>query len=238
MISVCMATYNGARYLREQLESIIPQLSADDEIIISDDGSTDGTLEMVRAMQCPLIRIVANGNDHGYTPNFENALRHARGDVIFLSDQDDVWAENKVEVCLRHLERADMVISDADLIDGDGKTIGASYHLLRGSRPGWLANAVRFAYLGCFMAFRRRVLDRALPFPDNHRYCTHDNWLGLVAMTFYHTVVIDDCLIHYRRHDTNASQGGLRKTTSMRFKLCYRLYLLRKLITRLNPQNP
>lgn len=233
MISVCLASYNGAAYIRQQLESIIPQLSEGDEIIISDDGSTDGTLDVVAAMESPLIKVVVNQGDHGYTPNFENALRHASGDYIFLSDQDDVWRADKVDVCLRHLRDVDMVIADASLIDGEGKEIGGSYHAIRGSRPGLLANLVRFSYLGCFMAFRRRVLDRALPFPANHRYCTHDNWLGIVAMTFYTVRVIDDKLIGYRRHGANTSAGGLKKTTSAWFKIAYRLYLLRHLAARI-----
>ena len=97
MISVCIATYNGEPFIAAQLESIIAQLSPEDEIIISDDGSTDRTLEVVQALDFPCVRILHHEGEHGYVSNFENALRAARGDVIFLSDQDDLWKPGKVE---------------------------------------------------------------------------------------------------------------------------------------------
>lgn len=84
MISVCIATYNGERFIKEQLLSIIGQLSPDDEIIISDDGSADNTLGIVRELNSPLIKIFTNTGEHGYTPNFENALSHAKGDYLSL----------------------------------------------------------------------------------------------------------------------------------------------------------
>ena len=86
-ISVCMATYNGEKYIAEQIRSILPQLSEDDEVIVSDDGSSDATLDIVRSFNDPRIRIVQNELEHGYTKNFENALNHANGDIIFISDQ-------------------------------------------------------------------------------------------------------------------------------------------------------
>ena len=80
MISVCIATYNGERFIKEQLLSIIGQLSPDDEIIISDDGSADNTLGIVRELNSPLMKIFTKTGEHGYTPNFENALSHTKGD--------------------------------------------------------------------------------------------------------------------------------------------------------------
>lgn len=121
MITVCIATYNGSRYIRQQLLSILPQLAETDEIVVSDDGSTDDTSEIVRSIGDKRIRIVDNRKGEGgkhyhkekdgkhyhkeeggknalsnsLTQNFENALRHAKGDYIFLSDQDDVWMETR-----------------------------------------------------------------------------------------------------------------------------------------------
>ncbi len=232
MISVCIATYNGEKFIRQQLYSILPQLSATDEIVISDDGSTDRTLEIISSIHSPLIRIYHNEEVHGYTPNFENALKHTKGDYIFLSDQDDLWKPQKVAVCLEKLKTYDFVISDADLVDGDNQKIGESFYHVRRSKSGLLNNLLRFSYLGCCMAFRKRILERALPFPSQHTLCTHDNWLALMGMMYYRTIVIPDALISYRRHCSNASSGGLQATTSLFFKIRYRFYLIYNLLRR------
>ena len=99
MISVCIATYNGAEYLREQVESILSQLEEEDEIVVSDDSSTDTTIEILQSFGDRRIKIFKNPAK-GFVRNFENALRQAQGDFIFLSDQDDVWLPNKVAVCM------------------------------------------------------------------------------------------------------------------------------------------
>ena len=112
MISVCLATYNGERFIQRQLETIIEQLGEDDEIIISDDGSTDDTLRIIEGLHSPLIHVYINNGEHGYTPNFENALRYAHGEYIFLSDQDDVWLPRKLEICMNALKTCDFVVSD------------------------------------------------------------------------------------------------------------------------------
>ena len=104
MISVCVATYNGEKFIREQIESILCQLSSDDEIIVSDDGSTDGTIVIINCIGDKRIRIIEGPRKHSPTFNFENALKEAKGDYIFLADQDDVWKTNKVEVCMKWLQ--------------------------------------------------------------------------------------------------------------------------------------
>jgi hypothetical protein len=232
MISVCIATYNGEKFIAEQLHSVLSQISGNDEIVISDDGSTDATLDVIRAIGANNMRIIVNKGQHGYTPNFENALKAAKGDVIFLCDQDDLWADNKISLCLQQLQEHDLIISDAQLIDADGKEICPSFFAQRHARSGLYANLIRFSYIGCCMAFKRNVLERALPFPSNHRYCTHDNWIALVGMAFFKTKIIGDKLVAYRRHGHNTSAGGLRKTTTPGFKLRYRAYLVYHLIMR------
>lgn len=230
MISVCIATYNGATYIKRQLETIISQLSAEDEIVISDDGSTDGTLEIVQDMESPLIKIYHNTGSHGYTPNFENALAHAKGDIIFLSDQDDVWVENKVAVCLRYLETSDFVVSDAMLIDEKEEFLADSFYRIRKPYRTLTGNILKFGYLGCCMAFRRDILRIALPFPKKRRHCTHDNWLFLVAKTFFRVTIAEEKLIKYRRHSLNASSGGIKDETTLLFKVSYRIYLIWNLV--------
>ncbi len=234
MISVCIATYNGERFIRAQIRSILSQLSSDDEIVISDDGSTDNTLSIVHELNSPLIKVFTNKGQHGYTPNFENALAHAKGDYVFLSDQDDIWKPQKVKVCMEHLKNSDFVISDATMVDAENRIIAQSFCAERHSKPGLLNNLIRFSYLGCCMAFRKEVLRKALPFPPNHKCCTHDNWLALVGLAFHKTVFLNDKLIRYRRYGDNTSAAGLKKTTSAWFKLKYRLYLVYWLLRRIS----
>mgnify|MGYP000805956340 FL=1 len=164
MITVCIATYNGSRYIRQQLLSILPQLAETDEIVVSDDGSTDDTSEIVRSIGDKRIRIVDNRKGEGgkhyhkeedgkhchkeeggkntlsnsLTRNFENALRHANGDYIFLSDQDDVWMENKVAVCMEVLRSHHCVVSDAIVTDKDLNTTNDSFYKMIKMKPGRL----------------------------------------------------------------------------------------------------
>lgn len=230
MISVCIATYNGERYIEQQLESILSQLTDDDEVIISDDSSTDATVSVIKAMDSPIIHLFNNDREHGYTSNFENALMHARGDYIFLSDQDDVWTKDKVAVCMDLLKSYDMVVSDAYVVDSDMNTLYDSYYELRNPKRTLIGNIVKFGYLGCCLAFNSIVLTKALPFPCNHKLCTHDNWLFLVAKTFYKVKITNNKLIYYRRHQGNTSEGGIKDTTSIFFKIHYRMYLIKHLL--------
>ncbi|MEM7184509.1 MAG: glycosyltransferase, partial [Spirochaetota bacterium] len=112
MISVCIATFNGEKYIHEQLVSILQQLGTNDEIIISDDSSTDNTIKMIHAINDKRIKIYHN-NVRNPIQNFENALRKAQGKYIFLSDQDDIWLETKISITIEHLQKYDLVVHDA-----------------------------------------------------------------------------------------------------------------------------
>lgn len=233
MISVCLTTYNGEKYIEEQLSSILAQLRPDDEIIVSDDNSEDATLAVIERMHSKQIKVLTHKEEHyGYTRNFENALKHASGDVVFLSDQDDVWMPDKVEKCLEALSRASLVVSDAQIVDAQGNELFPSFYALRRPYASFVGNVVKFGYLGCCMCMKREVLERALPFPPNNRLCTHDNWIFLVAAFFYNTKILNLPLIKYRRHGTNASDGGVKNRTSPWFKVRYRCYLLYHLLLR------
>ncbi|MDO5420526.1 MAG: glycosyltransferase family 2 protein [Bacteroides sp.] len=233
LISVCIATYNGEKYIEEQINSILPQLSKFDEIIISDDGSTDRTLEILASINDHRIKILKNNDEHGCASNFENALKHSKGDVIFLCDQDDIWSEKKVQTMLADLSHADMVISDASVVNGNLEIINGSFWQLSSPNRGFWGNIYRFAYLGCCMCFRRCVLMKALPFPKNHKMATHDNWLCVVGLFFFNVYYEKSPLIQYRRHTNNVSEGRLTKSTkSFFFKIKYRIYLLWHLFIR------
>lgn len=232
MISVCMATFNGERFILEQLRSVLTQLGSQDEVVISDDGSQDATLDLVRSLGDARIRVIEHRGNHGYTPNFENALRACRGEYVFLCDQDDVWHPDKLRLCLQALEQSDCVFHDAVVTDGSLREQHASFWALRGTGFSLPSTLISFRHLGCCMAFRRAVLCRALPFPRNHRLCTHDNWLALVAFVFFRVSFLHVPLLSYRRHGGNTSLFDAGHTHSLRFKLGYRVYLLWHLLLR------
>lgn len=229
MISVCIATYNGGKYIREQLESILSQLGEDDEVIISDDSSTDGTVSVVESIGDRRIQIFGGNTFHSPTYNFENALKKAKGDYIFLSDQDDVWKADKVKVMMKALENHDLVASDCTVVDSDLNVIKESYHGKLPS-PKVSVNIIHNSYMGCNMAFRRNVLEKSLPFPK--RIAMHDLWLGFVGATFFNAAFIPDRLILFRRHGENASSTGSKSSLSLGFRIRYRLDLLLNLMKR------
>jgi glycosyltransferase involved in cell wall biosynthesis len=206
-----MATYNGERFVREQIESILPQLGPNDELIISDDASTDNTLSIIRKLPDRRICILVNETPlRSATRNFENALRHAAGDVIFLSDQDDVWFPQKVKTMLPYLQTNDMVVSNCDFIDEKGQPLGGSFFEYFHSGPGTIKNFMKNTMLGNCMAFRRSFLDRAMPFPEElhraTRYLVYqDVWFSLLANALFKVAFIPEKLSGFRRHTSNAS---------------------------------
>lgn len=233
MISVCMATYNGSRYIHEQLASILPQLSPDDEVIVSDDGSTDSTLERIAALNNPLIRVIHNTGRHSPIYNFENALRHAQGDYIFLCDQDDVWADNKVQVMMQALQHSCCIVSDCAVTDASLQVVSPSfYEVVRKHEGKWYNLLIRNCYLGCCMAFRRELLNQALPFPDN--IPMHDIWLGNVASFYYSISFLPQVLMKYRRHGSNVSSTSSPSVSTLWQKFRYRWSIAWNLLLRFN----
>lgn len=206
MISVCMATYNGMKYLPAQITSILEELAADDEIVVQDDGSSDETVAYLNSLNDPRILIEINPENRGVIATFERALKRARGDIIFLSDQDDIWLPGKVAHVLAAFScpKVMAVVTDAAIIDVSEKIVVASYHQAYGGRAGVWKNFWRNSYLGCCLAFRREVLQPGLNIPRSIR--THDGWLGLVSNMIGEVVYLDKVLLKYRRHGGNASQ--------------------------------
>jgi len=227
-VSVCMATYNGRAFAEAQLASILRQLRKDDELIVVDDNSKDDTLRVIDAIGDARIKVFINKTNLGVVKAFERAIREASGDIIFLSDQDDLWLENKTEKVLG-LFMADpeltLVLSDAQIIDSEGAIVSSSFFTHRGGfRAGVLRNALRNGYLGCSMAFRRKMLEYFMPIPPD--IPMHDMWIGIVNDIFGKTAFIDEPLIQYRRHGNNATSphhAGLRRM------LCWRASLLKNI---------
>ncbi len=229
-ISVCMATYNGGKYIEEQLVSILSQLKVDDEVIVSDDNSTDNTLDVVKALDDSRIKVFINTKENGYTRNFENALEKSSGDIIFLADQDDIWLENKVEVLLKSLETNDFVVSDCKIVDVELNVLNSSHFKLRGVKQGFIHNLLLTRYVGACMAFKREVLDKSLPFPNNAKLSPHDYWICLVSELYFNVGLIAEPLVLYRRHGENASNGGEKSKSSLLHKLTVRVYTMFNLL--------
>ena len=232
MISVCMATYNGEKYIKEQLLSILQQIGDNDELVISDDGSNDGTVDLINSINDKRIQLTTNPLKRGYSNNFTHAINKASGDIIFISDQDDVWIEGKVELMLRKLNDCQMVISDAKIVDADLRVLKESHFSAMGVKKGFLINFLKTRYIGACMAFRREILSKALPFPKHNNFCAYDYWLAVVSEMYFQVELEEEALIYYRRHDNNALTGGEYSTNSFAKKMLTRLYTLFELVLR------
>lgn len=232
MISVCMATYNGEKYIKEQIDSILPQLGEGDELVISDDSSVDRTVEIVQSYKDKRIKLFTNQKFHSPIFNFEFALKQAKGDIIFLSDQDDVWLPNKVEEMSKCLSNYDLVVSDCSVVDKDLKLIRSSFMNWKSSHEGgrFIKHLYKNPYLGCCMAFRNRLLKSAIPFPSH--IAMHDIWLGLMALIGFKVYFLNIPLIKYRRHGNNASPASEKSHYSLSYKISYRAYLIKCLLCR------
>lgn len=238
MISVCMTTYNGERFIKDQIDSIRCQLSADDEIIVSDDGSTDDTLKILEHLSDDRIKIFHHR--HQYTSkykfnltsrNVSNALEKAKGEIIFLADQDDIWMPNKVNICIKKLIQSDLILHDCEVVDQDAHILHHSYFELNRSKKGLIHNLIKNSYLGCCMAMKKSVIDFALPFPDQE--VPHDIWIGLLAEKKFEVSFLPDKLIRYRRHGENLSASSEKSSNSMAFKLNYRFIILKEYFKRI-----
>jgi glycosyltransferase involved in cell wall biosynthesis len=207
-ISVCMATRNGEKYIGAQLGSILPQLQPDDEVVISDDSSTDRTVEMINQFGDSRIRLFENNTFFSPIFNFENALKHASGEIIVLADQDDVWLDNKIRLIRDGFRQRPssihLIVLDGCAIDESGKVIEESLFRKINAGKGLLKNIYDSTYMGCCMAFSRSLLDVALPFPK--RIPMHDMWLGLLAELFGTVEFYGAKTIQYRKHATSTTE--------------------------------
>jgi glycosyltransferase involved in cell wall biosynthesis len=232
MISVCIPTHNGSKYIIQQLDSILFQLNEKDEIIVSDDSSEDNTCKLIENLNDKRIIIFKENKFSNYILNYENAINHAKGNHIFLCDQDDVWLPNKVDVMCRALNKYDLVVSDCFVTDSNLTILNDSYYLLRNAvRNKFLALALRSPYLGCCMAFNRKILNKALPFPNHIN--SHDIWLGNIAAFYYSVKFVNEKLIYYRRHSGNTSIMAGTSNLSLYLRLKDRLLTSIQLLTRL-----
>ena len=226
-VSIVMCTYNGAAFLPAQLDSLLAQNLCPDEIVVGDDGSTDATMEILerfrdRARDLHIdVRLRRNPSNLGYVENFSRGLREARGDLLFLCDQDDVWRPDKLARMVAVFEERPQLLllhSDARLVDARGQSMGHSmFQALQLTaqekqaihRGAAFEVVLRRSFVtGATAGLRRELVELALPVADGW---IHDEWLAAVAAAFGELDFMDDMLIDYRQHGAN--QIGARKRT-------------------------
>ena len=230
MISVCLPTFNGEKFIKEQIESILPQLELEDEVIISDDSSTDNTIKIIKSFSDKRIILLENNIFKNPIYNLENALNLSKGEFIFLADQDDIWETNKVSICKNKLKTYDLVVSNCTIINEDGSSTTESLYEIRNSRIGFIKNLIKNSYCGCCMAFKSKLLQKCLPFPIN--LPMHDQWIGLMAEITGNPVFINDKLIRYRKHHGNLTFGFNSNNVSVAGKILNRTSILLNILKR------
>ena len=235
MISVCMATYNGAKYINIQIESILEQLGSEDELVVCDDGSSDQTTAILSGYGDPRIRVHLNPIRLGHVRNFERAILLARGDYIFLSDQDDVWVPGRIGKMMDSMcanANTLMVASNFDLIDAQGTSVGEFRSLGPVKQFRCLQIASIFAgkspYFGCTFLLKREALKYCLPIPAGIE--SHDIWFALVASALGGVVNLPGATLNHRVHDSNVSA---RRPRALMVVLRSRLIFALALVSRM-----
>ena len=213
MVSVVMCTYNGAKYVKEQLDSILQQTVADFELVVCDDCSNDGTWEILQeyASGHDIIRLFKNEQNLGFLKNFEKAMGLASGEYIALSDQDDIWMPNHLEVLMNLLGERTIACGNSLLVDENGNSLGMSLKeqedlTVVSENPLDLALSVmvyRNPFQGAAMLFRRSFLEKALPIPEGINY--HDSWFAALACFMEGISYTDEVILCYRMHGENLS---------------------------------
>ena len=229
-VSICMATHNGARFISDQLRSILIQLKEDDELIITDDASIDDTVKIICDFKDNRIRLLASKIFNNPVKNFEYGLTHCQRDIIFLADQDDVWHPDKIKLMTEAMADSDLVVCDCRIVDERLNTIEPSFFELKRSSKSLVNNFYKSSFVGCCIALRRKILDKAMPFPEE--IPMHDHWIGLIAQKYFRVKFIPQVLVDHRRHSQNYSSTGGRSKFSLGKKVISRFKLAKMLLQR------
>jgi glycosyltransferase involved in cell wall biosynthesis len=215
MISICLAAYNGGQYINIQLQSILAQIDDLDEIIIVDDCSTDETVKVIENIADKRIRLIKNSVNLGVVKSFEKAILNANSDIVFLSDQDDIWKGDKVsqytEIFTTNKD-VTLIISNAEIINGEGASTKDLF-FKNGFPLSVSKNLISNHFLGCSIAFRKNAIKQMYPFPVN--VPMHDWWIGLNHLIYGKVHFIKVPLLLYRRHGNNVTTGKRSALTSV-----------------------
>ncbi len=217
LISIALCTYNGERYLRSQLESLLHQEHAELEVVAVDDGSSDGTVAILEehARRDPRVRVHRNPENLGHRRNFDRALGLCRGELIAPCDQDDVWRPEKLRHMAAALGDSAAVYCDSQLIDSEGRSLGRRMSQMFPTGPiddpagFFFGNTVS----GHAMLFRRSLLERALPIPEG---LYHDWWLAFVASAEGGVAWCAESLVDYRQHGASVTDVARLRSRALK----------------------
>lgn len=228
MVSVALAVYNGEKYLKEQVESILSQTYSDIELVMTDDNSSDGSWKVMNAMAAgdSRIRIYHNERNLGFQRNFQKAISLCRGEFVALSDQDDIWMDDHLKLLMDNIGDKPLACGNNIFMDGNGKLLGET--LKWQESLDWIPEdsmkvfrsiiLFRNPFQGATMLLRRSFLDLAMPIPDDAPY--HDTWFASLACFCGGISYVDKPLLKYRR--TSNSITGLRiKRKSKLYKFLF-----------------
>lgn len=211
-ISVCLASYNGALFIEKQIQSVLNQLSQEDELILVDDCSTDNTLQIVISINDSRIRIYPNNSNKGCIKAFEQAISLANNEIIFMCDQDDIWLEGRINLMKKCLveQQVLLVSSNMNFIDEIGNEV--KNYTIDGVKEAqskkFIQNIMdifkgKTNYFGCAMAFKKELNNIILPFPKYVE--SHDLWIAMAANIIKSNYHCDDITLSRRIHGNNLS---------------------------------
>ncbi|QEZ88615.1 glycosyltransferase, family 2 [Aliarcobacter cibarius] len=231
LISIAMCSYNGERFIKDQIDSIVSQTYKNFELIIVDDGSKDNTIEIIKDYQSKdnRIKLFQNEKNLGFVKNFEKAITLCSGDFIALADQDDVWKRNKLEVFLNNIDNNMLIYSDAILIDQYSKETGQELIRPDGNLVDGKCNKA-FIFYNCVsgntLMFRKELVKDIIPIPNDITF--HDIWIAFLASTKGTITFTDEPMTYYRRYSEQITRNVSKdyKSISDRLKKKQNSYLL------------
>lgn len=227
-IDILLTTYNGEKYLKEQIDSILNQTYTNFRLLISDDCSKDSTIKILKEYEQKdnRIKVFLQEKNLGYVKNFEFLLTKVENEIYALSDQDDVWNNDKVEKTYKKLkeEDADLVFTDLEIVNEKLKTINSSFNdymfLSRKIKKYYKDYRLQYLYnciTGCTLMSKKKYLEKIIPIPMDSKYVIHDTWIGLIVALNGKIAYLDEATIKYRQHGNN--QVGSNHTSHKYTKL-------------------
>jgi glycosyltransferase involved in cell wall biosynthesis len=241
-VSVCLATFNGEKYIKAQLESILNQLEFNDELIIVDDKSSDNTLNIVNSYSDSRIKKISNEINLGVNKSFELAIIQAKNDIIFLADQDDIWTQNRVSKFKNYFilnPEISLITGNSDFINENG--ISITFNEIQGVRSEDSKKNIsnifdiflgKTNYYGCTMAFRSRFIQKIYPFPTYIE--SHDIHIALTANILNVNLHIDDIVLYRRIHSQNNSLYKRNIFKKIKSRIIFILNIINILLNKIN----
>lgn len=213
-VDVLLATYNGEKYVQEQIESILNQTYQNIHLIISDDGSKDNTREIIKEYEKKDERVTTYFQEKnlGYIKNFEFLMKQVESNYYMFSDQDDVWLPKKIEKAMQTLEeeKADLVFGDLEVVNQELQTVYPSFgdfmklnRKIQKCKNGYEMNYLYNCVTGCTMLAKKETIEKCLPLPNHSKYVAHDHWIALVVSLEGKLAYIPEKYIKYRQHGNN-----------------------------------